>query len=110
MKVDKYVFVTALLMERPWHPITVFLNTIVPRIYHYKSKAENYLRRSGINYAIVRPPGLVGDDKNTTVTPYSIGQGDKMSGHITRCTLGKVILDTIESSTIQSTPNSQKIP
>lgn len=60
-KVKKYIFVTAALMERPWHPITIMIDLMVPRVYHWKAKAENYLRTSGIDYIIVRPTGLVGD-------------------------------------------------
>ena len=85
-------------MERPWNPITVLLNTLVPDVYHWKAKAENYLRKSGLNYAIVRPPALEGDQKNLVVTQYSIDQGDKVSGgKITRCTLGVVVKDVILS-------------
>lgn len=82
-------------MERPWQFFAALLNTIVPNIYHWKAKAENHLRRSGLNYAIVRPPGLVGDEKDFKATEYSIDQGDRISGRITRYTLGNVIRDTI---------------
>lgn len=53
-----------------------------------------------MNYAIVRPPGLVGDDKDTTITQYQLDQGDRISGRITRCTLSYIIRDLIESKEV----------
>ncbi len=45
-------------MERPYHFVPFLLNTTVHNVYYYKAKAENYLRTSGLNYTILRPPQM----------------------------------------------------
>lgn len=60
MGIDKYIYVSGALIERPWNPLMALLNTIMPNIYQWKAKAENHLRRSGLNYAILRPTSLKG--------------------------------------------------
>lgn len=62
--VKKFTLISAALITRPWNPITIILNTICTNVYSYKLKCENYLKRSGLNYAIVRPPQLVGEIKD----------------------------------------------
>ena len=71
------------------------LNTLLADMMYHKARAENYLRCSGLDYAIFRPPHLTGDIQDCTETPYSIGQGTLASSKITRYTLGKVIVDCI---------------
>ena len=56
--IQKYIIISAALIERPWHPIAVLLNIVAKIIYEYKIKCENHLRRSGLNYIIIRPPHL----------------------------------------------------
>ena len=56
--IQKYIIISAALIERPWHPIAVLLNTVAKNIYEYKIQCENHLRRSGLNYIIIRPPHL----------------------------------------------------
>ena len=56
VKVDKFATISGALIERPWNPISVILNSLCPNAFHYKLLAENYLRTSGLNYLIVRPP------------------------------------------------------
>lgn len=58
-----------------------------------KSRAENYLRKSGLNYAIIRPPHLTGDYKSKDRKNYSIRQGPTDSSKIPRYTLGVLIAD-----------------
>jgi len=88
------------MMTRPWNPIVNILSTIIPDVYHWKAKAENYLRKSGINYAIVRPSGLVGEESNTTLTPYQVDQGDTLNGRITRFTVAKIINEVLQSKEV----------
>ena len=83
------------VIQNNWNPLTVLLNTLIPNVYFWKSKAENHLRASGLNYAIVRPTLLKGEEKDTTVTPYKISQGGQW-GKITRCTVAKVMLDVVK--------------
>ena len=69
--------------------IAVFLNNLGGSgdVLHWKLQAENYIRNSGINYAIVRPTQLTGDFKDSKITNYQIDQGDRVMGAITRATV-----------------------
>jgi hypothetical protein len=69
----------------------VLLNTIMPNLYHWKAKAENHIRKSGLNYAILRPTILKGKYEDTKITPYEIKQIGHLGGSIQRSTLGKII-------------------
>lgn len=68
----------------------------MPRVYHWKAKAENYLRKSGLDYIIVRPPALRGNENDMVLTDYLIDQGDKVTGHMSRRTLGKLVNDLMK--------------
>jgi hypothetical protein len=84
---------------KPWNPLTVILNTIIPNVYYHKSLCENYLRTCGLNYTIVRPPILEGDFEDNVVMGYDIGQGTK-KGNISRKTLGSVVIHSLLSKDI----------
>jgi uncharacterized protein YbjT (DUF2867 family) len=66
---------------------------------HWKQEAENYLRMSGLDYVIVRPPEITGDHMDLTLTPYQISQGDNLPLDnrltISSRTLGHVTYDAI---------------
>ena len=47
-------------VTRPETMVAFILNTIVGNCLGHKIQAENYIRGSGLNYAIVRPGGLGG--------------------------------------------------
>ena len=53
----------------------MFLNTLVPNVFEYKILCENYVRNSGLDYMIIRPVGLAGDENDTTETGYKLEQG-----------------------------------
>lgn len=48
-----------------------------------------------MNYAIVRPTGLAGDQKDCMTTAFKIGQGKYWNGVIPRCTVASIILNVI---------------
>lgn len=58
--VEKYFLLSAAGTDKGWFYITFLLNLMIPNVMEYKSMAENYLRSSGIKYAIFRPPHLLG--------------------------------------------------
>ena len=58
--VEKFVLVTSMFITRPDAFVSFILNTMVGNCLGHKLEAENYLRESGLNYAIVRPGGLKG--------------------------------------------------
>ena len=66
---------------------------MVPDVYYWKAKAENYVRSSGLNYAIIRPTQLVGEEMDQTLTEYEVGKGDTLMGKISRYTLAKTVFD-----------------
>jgi len=58
--VDKLILVSSMMVTRPDEFVSFILNTMMGKCLAYKIEAENYIRTSGINYAIVRPGGLKG--------------------------------------------------
>lgn len=59
--VEKLVLVSSMYVTRPETMVAFILNTIVVNCLGHKIQAENYIRQSGLNYAIVRPGGLGGN-------------------------------------------------
>jgi hypothetical protein len=45
---------------------------ILSNVYAHKAKAENYLRKSDLNYTIVRPGGLKGGYEDSKPTAYTV--------------------------------------
>ena len=93
---------TAALIERPWHPVSFFLDCLIPDVFYWKAKAENYLRNSGLNYAVIRPTQLVGEFDDEALTKYEVAQGDKIIGKISRFTLAETVFDATTSNSIPS--------
>ena len=58
--VGKFILVSSMYVTRPETMVAFILNTIVGNCLGHKIQAENYIRGSGLNYAIVRPGGLGG--------------------------------------------------
>ena len=66
------------------------LNTRFKNILRWKMFGENYLRGSGLSFAIVRPGHLVDDPGGTKAV--QLGQGDTLSGSISRETVAEVCI------------------
>ena len=66
------------------------LNTRFKNILRWKMFGENYLRGSGLSFAIVRPGHLVDDPGGTKAV--QLGQGDALSGSISRETVAEVCI------------------
>lgn len=73
------------------------LSLFIPNVYAQKAKAENYLRRSGLNYTIIRPGGLKGEYEESEPTAITLNQGDTESGTITRSSVGSLVVDCLTS-------------
>ena len=97
--VERFVLISAVWVAESWNPVSFVLNLFVPNVCHYKALTENYLRTSGLNYSIIRPPFLKGNIDDRHSTGYIIGQ-DNRKGTITRKTLGSVVLHTLQSKEI----------
>lgn len=70
--VDKFILISALGINRPYNPIVFLINQIGDYTFHWKTFGENYLRRSGIDYTIVRPGGLAGNQSKSQLHEYTI--------------------------------------
>jgi len=92
--VKKFVFLSSSHVRRPWSYVSLTCNIIKPELNWHKVIAEDLVRKSGINYLIVRPVGL---SKNIDLkeTGYTIDQGDRVEGMIHRSTVGRLIVDTM---------------
>lgn len=73
-------------------------------ILNWKYKAEDALRKSGLDYTIVRATGLVpaasvlkDSDSTVTVRKMDLQQGDAIAGRITRPELAKSLVKIVES-------------
>ncbi len=80
--------------------IAIGLNCLINNVFTWKAHSENYLRNSGLNYAIVRPPQLVGEYSDFGINKYYLSQGDKILGKITRSTLAAAVLDCLKQTNI----------
>ena len=59
-KVKKIVMISDLLAGTTNGYLSILRNYMFGGVLHYKIKAENYLRQSGMDYAILRPGELIG--------------------------------------------------
>merc|ERR1712228_415150 len=98
-KIEKFILVTSMYITRPNAFISFFLNTLCGDCMKWKLLAENYLRKSGLDYVVIRPGGLKGE-KYDTINPGAIEgqvpivrQGDKGRGDIKRSSVGKFIVE-----------------
>ena len=63
--VRKYILVSALKITHPYSQVSFILNTLIDDVFHWKIKAENYLKKSGLNYSIIRPGKLEGQKEDS---------------------------------------------
>jgi len=92
--IQKFVFISSAQITKPYSFISLFINQVRPDALGLKNLVEIYLRKSGINYIIIRPGKL--EDK-----PYlheiNTGQGDNIMGFITRTTLARLVSDSMNA-------------
>jgi len=96
--IKKFVLISSSLVSKPFSPIAILLNTLVPDVMLWKYEAECLLRKSGINYAIIRPSGLLDDPKITNIDVSSEDGATSMS--ITRATVAEVTVHALFDSSI----------
>ena len=58
--VKKYIMISNLLAGTTDGYLSMYQNAMGGGVLHYKLKAENHLRSSGLDYAILRPGQLIG--------------------------------------------------
>ncbi len=83
--VKRFVLISSISVTQPDHPLNCF-----GKVLDWKFKGENALRKSGLNYAIIRPGGLI--DTHSEQKLLIFDQGDKISGTISRIHLAETCL------------------
>ena len=78
-----------MFVTRPSNKVALMLNSMLGDTLGWKLKAENLLRKSGLDYVIVRPGGLKGGKDVDHIETQDIieqfpqiGQGDNISGRV----------------------------
>ena len=86
--VSRFILISSIAVTHPEHPLNCF-----GKVLDWKSKGEDALRQSHLEYAIIRPGGL----KNTPGGKRAIhlDQGDRIMGTISRADLAAIILQAI---------------
>lgn len=89
-RVPQLVIVSSAFVARPYHPIALMLSTLFGRVMQWKRKGEleaiaiTQQPGSITSYTIVRPGGLSDKKAPKGLQGIRIGQGDTVSGMITR--------------------------
>ncbi|MBV8883470.1 MAG: NAD(P)H-binding protein [Chroococcidiopsidaceae cyanobacterium CP_BM_RX_35] len=86
--VEHFVFVSSLCTSQLFHPLNLFWLILV-----WKKQAEEYIKKSGLTYTIVRPGGLKNEDN-----PYPIvmSSADTLSdGSIPRTKVAQVCVEAL---------------
>lgn len=82
---QRFVLVSSIGVTRPDHPLNRFGNVL-----QWKARGEEAVRTAGIPYTIVRPGGL--SDEPGGQKGIRLGQGDTLSGRVSRADVAEVVL------------------
>eukprot|EP01080_Neovahlkampfia_damariscottae_P006166 gene6166-10173_t len=94
-KLKKIIYVTSGKVTRPFHPISILLNSFTKSALKWKLEAENLLRESGLPYVICRPSGGLTNDTNNS--PIEFGVGDFIgSSSVSRASVGECVMKCME--------------
>ncbi len=86
--IEHFVLVSSLCVSRFFHPLNLFW-----LVLFWKKQAEEYIKKSGLNYTIVRPGGLKNDDNQF---PIVMESADRLfDGSIPRTKVAQVSVEAI---------------
>ena len=86
--IEHFVLVSSLCVSRFFHPLNLFW-----LVLFWKKQAEEYIKKSGLNYTIVRPGGLKNDDHQF---PIVMEPADRLfDGSIPRAKVAQVSVEAI---------------
>ncbi len=86
--IEHFVLVSSLCVSRFFHPLNLFW-----LVLFWKKQAEEYIRKSGLNYTIVRPGSLKNDDNQF---PIVMESADRLfDGSIPRTKVAQVSVEAI---------------
>ncbi len=86
--IEHFVLVTSLCVSQFFHPLNLFWLILV-----WKKQAEEYLKKSGLTYTIVRPGGLKNDDNDQNVVMQSADT--LFEGSIPRTKVAQVCVEAL---------------
>jgi uncharacterized protein YbjT (DUF2867 family) len=87
--VRRFLLVSSIGVTQPEHPVSQFGHVLAA-----KRRGEDAVRRSGMAYTIVRPGGITDGPGGQGLT---IGQGDLISGTISRADLAEVLIRALQT-------------
>jgi uncharacterized protein YbjT (DUF2867 family) len=87
--VKRFILISSIAVTRSEHPMNCF-----GRILDWKHKGEEVLRRSGLEYAVIRPGGLKDTPGGKRRLIFS--QGDQLMGMISRSDLAEICLQALQ--------------
>lgn len=88
-------YVSTLLVTRRWlHPAGVLLNLLRGGVLRDKWEAEELLRRSQLDYGILRPGAL--HDEQGGISALRLEQGDRILGSVSRQDVARVLVAWLE--------------
>jgi len=87
-KIQHFVLVSSLCVSQLFHPLNLFWLILV-----WKKQAEEFIRKSGITYTIVRPGGLKNDDNSDEVIMQ--GPDTLFEGSISRKKVARVCVESL---------------
>jgi uncharacterized protein YbjT (DUF2867 family) len=87
--VDQFILVSSLCVSQVLHPLNLFWGVLV-----WKKWAEEYIQRSGLDYTIVRPGGLMNQDNSDQVL---MTKADQLAdGRIARTKVAQVCVEAAQ--------------
>lgn len=87
-KIQHFVLVSSLCVSQLFHPLNLFWLILV-----WKKQSEEFIRKSGITYTIVRPGGLKNDDNSDEVIMQ--GPDTLFEGSISRKKVARVCVESL---------------
>lgn len=91
-KVKKFCLLSSSHVTRPFSFTSLCRNLHGNYKQWHRVLVEDYLRKSQLDYLIIRPNKLKFE---TEPTAFTISQGDKLEGEINVSTLGRLVVDTL---------------
>lgn len=86
--IQHFVLVSSLCASQLFHPLNLFWLILV-----WKKQAEEYIKKSGLTYTIVRPGGLLNEDNEF---PILMSSADTLSdGRIPRTRVAQVCIEAL---------------
>lgn len=93
--IEQFVHVSSLCTSKLLHPLNLFWLILV-----WKKQAEEYIRKSGLTYTIVRPGGLKNEDNSD---PIVMSAADTLfEGSIPRSKVAQVCVDALLQPTARN--------